>query len=68
MAWLNREGVGRFKGTRALKPGQDGLNATLKPGCNRILMEVLQRRGEWLACMQIAGLGGGSVDFTVRER
>ena len=63
--WLNGEIVHARNVARAVKPGEDKVNITLKPGWNPLMLKVTQGDGGWAACARVVGADGKDLD-TIR--
>jgi len=62
---LNGEIVHARNVARAVKPGEDKVNITLKPGWNPLMLKVTQGDGGWAACARVVGADGKNLD-TIR--
>ncbi len=60
--WLNGRLVHANNATRAVTPGQDKVEVTLKQGWNALMLKVTQGGGEWAVCARIRRLDGGKLD------
>ncbi|HUT36303.1 MAG TPA: ThuA domain-containing protein [Planctomycetota bacterium] len=65
--WLNGTRLGGLDTSRGCQPGSDKFKATLKAGANKVLMKVLQGGGDWSGCLQLVGLKGEAIAFTVAK-
>ncbi len=59
--WLNGETVHTANVFRPLTPGQDRVQATLKPGWNEVLMKVSQGGGDWGGWLRVTGEDGNPI-------
>ncbi len=60
--WLNDQVVHGNNVSRALEPGQDQVEVTLKQGWNTLLMKVTQGSGNWTACARFRALDGSKLE------
>jgi len=56
--WLNDQVIHANNAMRALRPGEDKVDITLKKGWNDILLKVTQGSGGWEVCVRLIGLDG----------
>ena len=60
--WLNGKLVHANNATRALRPGEDVFEVTLKKGPNPLLLKVTNGGGEWEACLRLRTPDGKVVE------
>lgn len=56
--WLNGQLVHANNAMRALSPGEDKVDITLRKGWNNILLKVTQGSGGWEVCVRLIGPDG----------
>ncbi|HEY3267905.1 MAG TPA: family 78 glycoside hydrolase catalytic domain [Armatimonadota bacterium] len=59
--WLNSELLYQQPNARSGAPGQDSVDARLRPGWNRVLIKSVKLIGPWQAYFAIAGAGADEV-------
>jgi len=57
--WLNGQVVHANNVIRAVAPGQDNVEVTLKQGWNQLLLKVTQGGGEWSVCARLRAPDSG---------
>ena len=60
--WLDGTLVHRNNASRGLMPGQDKVDATLKPGWNEVLVKISQGGGDWGAHMRVVDRQGNPIE------
>jgi len=61
--WVNGQKLHAVSGGRGLIVDGDRIEATLRPGVNRVLIKVLQGGADWKYCVRIADRDGKPVDL-----
>lgn len=60
--WLNGEVVHSNNVTRALMPGQDKVEVSLKQGWNDLMLKVTQGGGDWGVCARLRSADGAKLE------
>jgi HEAT repeat protein/ribosomal protein S17E len=60
--WLNGQLVHANNATRAVNPGEDKADVTLKQGWNQLLLKVTQGGGEWAVCARLCKVDGSKLE------
>ena len=60
--WINGQLVHENNAERAVQPGQDKKDVTLKKGHNPVLVKLTQNGGEWALCMRFRAPDGGKLE------
>jgi HEAT repeat protein len=60
-AWLNGRLVHANNASRALQPGSDKVDVTLRQGWNPLLLKVTQNTAGWEFCVRLAGPDGAPI-------
>lgn len=58
VCWLNGKKIHAFEGSRGSRADQDLVPVELEAGTNRLLLEVVNRTGDWDFCVRITGSDG----------
>jgi HEAT repeat protein len=61
--WVNGVKLETVATPRGLIPDSDKLNATLRPGLNRVLIKVFNAGGDWAFCVRVTDPAGAPIDL-----
>ncbi len=60
--WLNGQVVHANNAERAVQPGEDKVDVTLKEGANSVLVKLVQNAGQWAMCLRFRAPDGGKLE------